>query len=124
MRGHLYLTFIMMTVLSACSSVHYQNSQKIPVYVSGQRHHDKLFEVSETREFFLWGMRPKQEDVFIDQEFEKVGAQEVSLVKIEEGQNFLSRLWTFLSLGMLKPIDYKLSARGIYQPGREVGERQ
>lgn len=70
-------------------------------------------QVKGSRSFYLWGFLPQEHIVLLDEELSKVGFISASEIEIEQQQSFLNRLYTVLTLGFYKPIDYQISARGI-----------
>ena len=64
------------------------------------------------KEFYLWGFYPKEQSVFLDNEFRKVGFQKINKIVIEEFQTALDKIKEYATLGMYIPKRYKLIGHG------------
>ncbi|MCF8060106.1 MAG: hypothetical protein K9K67_12470 [Bacteriovoracaceae bacterium] len=108
-----------LTLLTAsCTNLSFQGKGLIPLYLTDRPDHTKFAEVKGTKEFYLWGLIAPDQDVFLDEEFYKVGLVSASAISVHEFQRTSSFWKAFFSLGFYIPKDYVISAYGI-EPGAE-----
>ena len=84
--GDLLSKVILLVFLSiGCTTIHYQSNETIPVLWGSQKElTDETKVVLGKKDFYLWGLYPKSQSVFLDDEFKKVGFQKVNKTVIEE----------------------------------------
>ena len=112
--GDLLSKVILLVFLSmGCTTIHYQSNETIPVLWGGQKEvTDETKMILGKKEFYVWGLYPKDQSVFLDREFSKVGFQKINKSVIEEFQTVLDKLKEYASLGMYIPKRYKLIGHG------------
>jgi hypothetical protein len=103
---------ILMSLSIGCSTIHYRNSNTIPVFVGPTPNHSiKKSRVGRTQ-FFLWGAVPRLHYVFVDQEIKDMGFVSGANVSIEEFQTWGDFALTLFSLGIVIPKSYRIEAYG------------
>ena len=96
-----------------CTTIHYQSNETIPVLWGSQKElTDETKVVLGKKDFYLWGLYPESQSVFLDDEFKKVGFQKVNKTVIEEFQSALDKIKEYATLGMYIPKRYKLIGHG------------
>lgn len=70
-------------------------------------------EISGKKEFYLWGLLPKEHDVFIDKVLSEAGLVSAANIQIEEYQTTGDKLWSWISFGLFIPLTYKVRGFGI-----------
>lgn len=98
---------------SSCTTIHYESSGKIPVYIGSQKGHTYYSTTKGEVDFFLWGLYPDSHTVQIDRVIQKKGIKSASNVSIREYQSFLNLFYSIISLGLVYPVNYEISSYGI-----------
>lgn len=113
-----------LTALSSfsCTTIHYESSGKIPVYIGAQKGHTYYSTIDGELDFFLWGLYPPSQTVRIDREIQKKGIKSASNVSIREYQSFLNLFYSIISLGLVYPVNYEISSYGILPSENEFVE--
>ena len=106
---------LLLLLTNGCTSINYQSNGKIPIFVGNtKKSTDKTSLIKGKKEFYLWGLYPKNHDVFLDEEFGKVGFQKINRFIIEEFQTTIDKLKVFASLGMYIPKRYRIIGHGSF----------
>lgn len=100
-------------VVTSCTTIHYESSGKIPVFIGAQKGHTYYSTVGGEVDFFLWGLYPESHTVKIDKEIQKKGIKSASNVSIREYQSFLNLFYSIISLGLVYPVNYEITSYGI-----------
>ena len=100
-------------LLSSCTTVVFQSDHSIPVYMSGQKHHKHKVVISGEKDFYLWGMLPKQHVVSIDSELADIGFLSAANVQIKENVTAMQMFQTIISFGLYTPVTYEISGFGV-----------
>lgn len=111
-------TLIFLILLSAfcalsCTTVHYESSGKIPVYIGAQKGHTYYSTVGGELDFYLWGLYPPSHTVKIDKVVQNKGIKSASNVSIREYQSLLNLFYSIISFGLVYPINYEITSYGI-----------
>ncbi len=100
-------------LLSSCTTIVFQSDQSIPVYVSGKADHKHKVVIKGEKDFYLWGMVPKEHIVSIDKELADEGLLSAANVRIKENVSSIQLLKTILSFGIYTPVSYEVSGFGV-----------
>lgn len=99
--------------LSSCTSINYRSSGLISTSFSPKPKHINLAKVEGKKEFYLWGLLPKEHTVLIDEEMSRAGLISAANITIEEYQTLGDKFATWLSFGLYVPRSYKVRGFGI-----------
>ena len=112
--GDLLSKVILLVFLSiVCTTIHYQSNETIPVLWGSQKEvTDETKMILGKKEFYLWGLYPKNQSVFLDDEFRKFGFKKINKFVIEEFQTTLDKIKEYATFGMYIPKRYKLIGHG------------
>lgn len=114
--------YLAITSLSSCTTIHYESSGKIPVFIGAQKTHTYFSTIEGELDFFLWGLYPPSKTVRIDREIQKKGIKSASNVSIREYQSFLNVFYSIISLGLVYPVNYEITSYGILPSENEFVE--
>lgn len=111
MKKYFPLLFVFL-LLSGCSTIHYRNTNAIPLFVGPTVNHSlKKSRVGHVN-FFLWGAVPRIHYIFVDQEVKDMGFVSGANVAIEEFQTWGDMFLTLFSLGIVISKSYRIDAYG------------
>ncbi|WP_044557470.1 hypothetical protein [Halobacteriovorax marinus] len=114
MYGTLKLFFFSLILfLSSCSQIKYTSSENIPTYFAPKKHHSRKASHSGVRRFYLWGLVPPQHTVDVDNELQNDGLISAARIEIREYQEFMDVFWTYVTLGLYKPVRYEIKGYGV-----------
>lgn len=99
--------------LNSCTTMHYRSSGLISTSFSPKPGHDNHREIIGKKEFYLWGLVPKDHTVEIDRELSQSGLISAANITIEEYQTTEDLIYSWISLGMYIPRHYKVRGFGI-----------
>jgi hypothetical protein len=93
--------------------MHYRSSGVISTSFSPKAGHDHLKEIVGKKEFYLWGLVPKDHTVEVDIQLSKAGLISAANITIEEYQTTEDLIYSWLSFGLYIPRTYKVKGFGI-----------
>ncbi|MFT6070367.1 MAG: hypothetical protein ACJAT2_000833 [Bacteriovoracaceae bacterium] len=99
--------------LNSCTTMHYRSSGLISTSFSPKPGHDNLKEIVGRKEFYLWGLVPKDHIVKIDEKLSESGLISAANISIEEYQTTEDLIYSWLSFGLYIPRTYKVRGFGI-----------
>lgn len=112
--NHLVLIFLFVSqFIIGCTTIHYESRNKIPVHIGAQRGHDYYSQIQGEVDFFLWGLYPPSQTVYLDEEIQKRGIKSASNVSVREYQSFLNLFYSIISLGIVYPVNYEVTSYGV-----------
>ena len=117
-----FCSLITVFLLFSCTTIHYESSGKIPVYIGAKKGHTYFSTIDGEIDFFLWGLYPNSHTVRIDREIQKKGIKSASNVSIREYQSFLNLFYSIISLGLVYPVNYEITSYGILPSENEFVE--
>lgn len=88
------------------------------MYVGLQDEHGTPVEVVIEKSFYLWGLIPGQHEIYLDQEFQELGAVGVARLSYEQGQTWSQWFLGMISFGFYWPVE--LRVRGLAKMGDEA----
>lgn len=99
--------------LTSCTTIHYRSSGLIAASFSPKKDHIHHTKSVGKKEFYLWGLLPKEHVVLVDEEMSKAGLISAANITIEEYQTSSDKAWSWISLGLFIPRTYKVRGFGI-----------
>jgi hypothetical protein len=99
--------------VTSCTSIHYRSKGLIATSFSPRPNHVHRTEVTGIKEFYLWGLLPREQTVYLDEELGKGGLVSAANITIEEYQTVGDKFATWLSFGLYVPRTYKVRGFGI-----------
>ena len=105
--------YLCLSILISCSSIQFTSSHDIPVSFSHEESHVKDLSVKVSKSFYMWGLVPPEQTVYVDKLFLNEGAKSVASLKIKEIETTQKALWMIVTFGMYYPQSYLLSAEEI-----------
>jgi hypothetical protein len=109
------MLFLLFVFLNACGTIHYRSDGKIPITFHDKIDHTRPFEVTTSKEFYLFGLVPRKHQFYIDAFFSQLGIIDVSRLKIQEYSTPLDNFLTILSLGFYTRRTLILSGTTKYE---------
>ncbi|MEI8346947.1 MAG: hypothetical protein WCG27_05745 [Pseudomonadota bacterium] len=101
-------------LFSSCTTIHYVSRGLVTVNVSDRAGLPHPFNVEGQRDFYMWGLYPVEHKVVVDQEIHSAThLARPSALSIEEYLSPSNMLFTFITLGMYCPRNYRLTGKGI-----------
>lgn len=113
MRSGALALMAVVLCLSSCTSINYRSKGLISTSFSPRPGHINRSVVEGTKEFYLWGMLPKEHTVYVDEELKNGGLISAANITIEEYQTLGDKFATWLSFGLYIPRHYKVKGFGI-----------
>jgi hypothetical protein len=101
--------FFILSLLASCTTIHFRSKNSIPVSFEGNPDHQKEVSIAGRKDFYLWGMEPEEQEVFIDEEVKKAGYDGISKVIIYEQKNPQDMLVSILTFGLYLPRGYTIT---------------
>ncbi len=102
-------SFLLLAVLSSCTTIHFRSKNSIPVSFEGNPKHQKEVSIVGHRHFYFWGVEPEEHEVFIDEEVRQAGYDSISKLIIYEHKNPQDILISFLTFGLYLPRGYTIT---------------
>jgi len=109
---HFIFLFVIFLNLS-CSQIRYTSENSIPTYISGKDHHSRKVKTSGIRKFYLWGLIPREHVVNLDEELSNVALLSSAKIEVEEYQEGMDTFMTYLTLGLYRPVRFKITSWGV-----------
>ncbi len=104
------MNFLTLTIFTAllvsCSSLHFKSTGRIPVSLTPQREHTKKVSFKVKKDFYLWGMIPKQHEVNVDEVYSEQGYNSIAEVRFYEDRDFWDTALSIATLGLYIPRTY------------------
>jgi hypothetical protein len=113
------MKYLLMILLSACSTIHFRSNNTAPVTFSGNPKHQKPVEIILERDFYFWGVEPEHHTIFLDEEIRKAGHQELSKLIIYEHKSPSDILIRFLTFGIYMPTTYTITGFAPGEPAEK-----
>lgn len=109
-----FLFFIFLSFFAiSCSQIKYTSNNHIPTFISPKDKHSRRAEHSGVRKFYLWGLVPSHHVVNVDDELSDDGLLTSARIEISEYQEFMDVFWTYATLGLYKPVRFKIKGYGV-----------
>ena len=100
---------VVSSLLSSCTTIHYRSKGSVPISFEGNPTHQKEVSISGRKDFYFWGIRPDEQEVFLDDEVKRAGLDGLSKVIVYEHKNPQDTLISFLTLGLYIPKGYTIT---------------
>lgn len=105
---------VLLLSLASCSAVQIKSSLSNNSSISFEKqnkNHDKSIDVKVTKDFFLWGLVPRQHEIILEKELGNKGYSEVSEFNIIQKNSSIDFLWMVLTFGVYYPQTYHLKGK-------------
>ncbi len=103
------IRFCLVIFLISCSSIEFKTKGKIPLEMNRPKYTSKRISFSVEREFYLWGLMPKNHVVYIDEEVMTRGYSDMVDFEIKEDVTKSDFWWNFLTLGLYQKRRFEIS---------------
>lgn len=100
--------FITAFIFGSCSHVDFVAGGNTPFKISGEKNSDETVEIEGTADFYFWGQAPEELKVDLEDFETRMGMTRPSFVSVEQTFGFKSLFYTFITLGLYCPVDYKV----------------
>jgi len=110
-QKNLGLLLLIFHMLSSCSSLRFVSDNTIPVYYQDRTDHQKLETISGIKESYFWGLYAPDQVIYLDQEFESLGAKSVADLSVHVQLSMSDWFKSIISLGLYTPRHYKVVGR-------------
>lgn len=107
--------FITAFILGGCSHVDFLAGGNTPFKISAEKNSDETVVVEGTADFYFWGQAPAESKVDLEDFETKLGMTKPSFVSVEQTFGFKSLFYTFVTLGLYCPVDYKVKMLKVSQ---------
>ena len=116
------LLAVLMTPLffASCSSLKFTSEGKIPLYFKTNAKYQDRVIIQGFKDYFLWGLYPSEQTVYIDKEARKRRYQALSGITLEKYQRPWQVGMSILTLGLYTPISFKITAKGLRKDERII----
>lgn len=115
-RGfRLSFLFIMVFILGGCSHVGFIAGGNTPFKITAEKGSDEFVEVEGTADFYFWGQAPDEFIVDLENIETQYGMMKPSFVSVEQTFGWRSLFYTFVTLGLYCPVDYKVKMLKVSQ---------
>lgn len=94
---------------TSCSQINFTASGETPFKISANKQSELAFEKESTADFYFWGYSPGIATVDLDNYTSELELENPSYVSVEQSFGFKSLFYTFITLGLYCPVDYKVS---------------
>jgi hypothetical protein len=101
--------FLSLVFFISCSSIHFSSHNQIPTSFDYKEDKDLHFSVEVSKPFYMWGMYPNKQTVYVDDLFISEGYKSISHLQIAEVNTNEKVMWMLLTFGMYYPQTYMLS---------------
>ncbi len=101
--------FILLLSSFSCTTIHFRSHNSVPVSFDGNPKHQKEVSITGHQDFYFWGSKPENHEVFIDEEVRKAGYDSISKLIIYEQKNPQDIVISFLTLGIYLPRAYTIT---------------
>ena len=98
-------------IFLSCSSVHFTSSNNTPIKFDFTDDTKTEVSIVVSKPFYLWGLAPDKQVVFVDQVFQDKGYGEVTDLRISEVEQNKKAMWMFFTFGMYYPQAFKLTGK-------------
>ncbi len=103
-------TYFLALAFPACTSLTFQSSGRIPLFVSPQEKHETPVEAQGIKQFYLWGLVGPDSAINIDRELAAQGVDSAAGLRVATESNFTSLWKSWLSLGFYLPRPWRITA--------------
>lgn len=95
-----------------CARLKFETTDSIPLSLGPKAGNFVDLEYIGRRDFYLWGLLPTEHEVDVARDLEEIGAQKGSKISVQTLSTWSDYLFTWLTLGMYRPLHYKITAFG------------
>ena len=107
------MVLLLCAVFNSCTTIHYESRNKIPIYIGPRKGHNYFSQVKGEIQFFLWGLYPGDQTVYLDKVIQSRGVKSAANVRIREYQTISNIFYSLISLGMFYPVNYEITSYGV-----------
>ncbi|MBT3586258.1 MAG: hypothetical protein HN509_15230 [Halobacteriovoraceae bacterium] len=104
---------LLITFLSGCTTIHYRTKGNIAAAIAPKNEHKHRVEIKGKKEFYLWGLLPANQVVYVDDEMANAGLISAANIRISEFQTRSDFIYGLISFGMYVPKSYKIVGFGV-----------
>jgi hypothetical protein len=112
--NRLFLVLLISIVLIGCSRLRLNSSNTKSVTFREIEGHTKPVKIKVKKDFYLWGLLPKQHDLDISKVMEEKGLGIISSLEITETEVYDNALYSIISFGMYIPKTYLIQGKTKY----------
>ena len=103
-------TYFLALAFPACTSLTFQSSGQIPLFVSIREKHETPVEARGIKQFYLWGLIGPDSTINIDQELRDLGVDSAASLRVASEPSFESLWKSWFSLGFYLPRPWHITA--------------
>ena len=103
-------TYFLALAFPACTSLTFQSSGQIPLFVSPREKHETFVEARGIKQFYLWGLVGPDSSINIDRELKDLGVDSAASLRVAYESSFESLWKSWLSLGFYLPRPWRITA--------------
>ncbi|RPJ77716.1 MAG: hypothetical protein EHM20_05610 [Alphaproteobacteria bacterium] len=100
-------SFILL-LTTGCSSLNFIASGKTPFKIVATGNADQKIAIEGTEDFYFWGRLPKNMEIDLEDESNRLGLYRPSHVSVEQSIGWKSLFYSIITLGFYCPVDYKI----------------
>lgn len=102
-------SLILFSLISGCTTIHFRSKNSVPVTFEGNPKDQREVSIVGHRDFYFWGVEPREHEVYIDEEVKNAGYNSISKLIIYEHKNPQDILISFLTLGFYLPRGFTIT---------------
>ncbi len=110
---------IILLFTTSCSSLNFIASGKTPFKIIALSKSDRKVSIEGTEDFYFWGMLPKNVDIDLEDESNRLGLYLPSHVSVEQSIGWKSFFYSVVTLGLYCPVDYKIDVLTSKEESKE-----
>ncbi len=104
-----FVLILLASLLSSCAKVSFRSRSSQKIEMGKNPQHTKLFKFEYAKSYYLWGLFPANNMIYINDLIMDEGLTEVSKLSIREITSFWQMVLSFASLGMYIPKNFEFS---------------
>jgi hypothetical protein len=102
---------ISLMFLLSCAEIKIHSTKKYPVSFNKEKNHSRNISMVVEKEFFIWGIYPKDQKLNLASEMKERGILTLSELRITEKARTPDVLWTIFSMGLYAPRTYVIEGK-------------
>lgn len=102
---------ISLMFLLSCAEIKIHSTKKYPLSFKKEKNHSRNISMVIEKEFFVWGIYPKNQNLNIATEMKERGILSLSELKVLEKPTTPDVLWTIFSMGLYAPRTYVIEGK-------------
>jgi len=97
---------------SGCTTLSFKSYGEFPIYIGAKKYHGTIQEYKGEKDFYLWGIIPFEQKVYIDDIMKEFDFFSAANVEVEEYQTMKNFIFSVVSLGLYVPRNYRVKFYG------------